>query len=157
MRYFITCLVLNISFLCANSGQTLTCTPCSRDVSCKDGPWLQSLPSAQQCHSHAPWSSWCGTWGSKPIWPVAVSAVRMLHLHVCVRRPLLTLSHNSCPSSQHEYSGCNTKVLGGPRGCRKLVLALAVSAWLPVCLRAALGSPLEAFRHALHLHHAVGS
>lgn len=63
---------------------------------------------------------------------------------VCQKGSFNTVSQQSCPSSPHGHSGCNTNVLGGSRSCRKLVLALAdlhvtVSACLPVCLRAASG------------------
>lgn len=75
---------------------------------------------------------------------------------VCQKATSNSVSQNSCPSSHHEYSGCNTKFLSGPRGCRKLVLALAVSAWLPVCLRAASGEFLGSLEYALHLCHPVG-
>lgn len=153
MRCFRTCWILNISFLCSNSGQTVTCTPCSQGSSSflKGGPWLQSLPSAQQGHFHSPWSSWCGTWGSKPPWPGAVSAVGMLHL-VCARRALLTLSLGTA-ALPHLM----------PRSWLDLGDAES-SSWLLQSLpgfqcvsEQRLGSPSKPSDRLFHLHHPVGS
>lgn len=160
MRYFRTCWILNISFLCSNSGQTVTCTPCSQGSSSflKDGPWLQSLPSAQQGHFHSPCSSWCGTWGSKPPWPVAVSAVGMLHLHVCVRRALLTLSlgtaalpHLMNPQDVMPRSWVD---LGGAESSSWLLQSLP---GFQCVSEQPLGSPLKPSDRFFHLHHPVAN
>lgn len=136
---------LNISFLCSNSGQTVTCTPCSWGSSSFLQGWPLAAVPALSTAMPFPFSLVLLVWylglkahlsgGSECCEDAAPACA-------CQKGSFNSVSHNSCPSSPHEYSGCNTKVLGGPREHRMLILALAVSAWLLVCLRAASGESL---------------
>lgn len=155
--------ILNISFFCFNSGQTVTCTPCSRGSSSFPASlqgWPVAAVPALSTAMPFPFPLLLLAWylglrahlagGSECCEDAAPACV-------CQKGSFNAVSQKCCPSSPHEHSGCNAKLLGGPLAHRKLILALAdlhvtVSAWLPVCLWAVPSKPSN-----IHLHHPLGS